>query len=369
MAISRRLNTKGDKYLYFYDYGRGKGQRPSAGMFSYVQPKNEAERLHNVETKALLAVKEGQSIIEMQAIGTEYIPQHKFKANFLDFYQEYVDNNQTPGNRHLKNSLAQFKKFIGKNSIAPIEITEDLAKKFRKYLKDRYNGGTPMDYFSRFKQVIKSATNAGYFRRAPTENVAAQPNPSTNLKEFFERDEMIQLLKTQCQNQQVQLAFVFTLYTGLRFCDIKTLTWGQITDRRLTTRIIQNKTGFPVILFLHPVAKAILEFIRPDGIPGLYTDQLVFSLPSQDGCNKILAEWVPRAGIEKHISWSCGRLTFSILLRDRSIDDITVSILLGHTTPEQVNRSYRRYRPKDQTATINELPNPEGLPTFLEMKY
>jgi len=29
-----RLGRKGDKILYFYDYGCGKGQRPSTGLFT-----------------------------------------------------------------------------------------------------------------------------------------------------------------------------------------------------------------------------------------------------------------------------------------------------------------------------------------------
>lgn len=367
MQIGRRKNQKGDKYLYFYDYGRGKGQRPSAGIFTYVRPKNEMQKQHNVDTQALLSVKEGQAVIEQQAIGTPFVPQHKYKVNFLEFYQEYVDNHQTPGNRHLKNSLTQFKKFIGKQFVPPIEITEDLAKKFRKFLRARFNGSTPMDYFARFKQVIKSATKTGYFLREPTEDVAAQPNPSPELKEFLEREEVIHLLQTYCLNQQVQLGFVLTLYTGLRWCDIKALYWKQINERKLNTRIIQKKTGLEVTLFLHPVAKAILDYMRPAGNPALYPNQKVFNLPTQDGCNKILKDWVHRAGIDKHITWSCGRLTFSILLRDKSIDDVTVSLLLGHTTADQVNRVYRRHRPKDQTDSLNSLPNPENLPSFLEM--
>lgn len=367
MKIGKRLNGKGDKYLYYYDLGRGPGQRPSAGLFTYVRPKNDMQRQHNVDTKNIVAVKEGQAIIEQQAIGTDYIPQHRFKANFLEFYEEYVEKNKIHGNRHLHNSLVQFKKFIDVDFIAPIDITEELAKRFRKYLRDNFNGATPLDYFSRFKQAIKAATKAGYFRLAPTEEIAAQGNATPVLKDFFERDEFIRLLKTPCLNQQVQFGFVLTLYTGLRWCDVKTLRWGQIKNTKLTTRVIQKKTGLPVTLFLHTVAKAILDSMRPDGEPDTYNEQLVFRLPSQDGCNKILKEWVKRAGIDKHITWSCGRLTFSILLQDKLIDTVTVSILLGHGSTKQVSLVYRRHRPKDQTSTIQELPNPDNLPMYLAM--
>jgi hypothetical protein len=35
MNISKRQNSKGDKITFYYDYGRGSGQRPSTGVFIY----------------------------------------------------------------------------------------------------------------------------------------------------------------------------------------------------------------------------------------------------------------------------------------------------------------------------------------------
>lgn len=365
MNIGERLSKKGDKVYYYYDYGRGKDGRHATGLFSYVKPKNAIEKQHNLETKALLEVKKGQAVLDRQAVGTGYIPQHKFKANFLDYYADYVKTNARAGNRHLQNSLTQFKKFIKKDFVAPLEITENLAKQFRRYLLDHFHGETPLNYFARFKWVVSAAASDGYFREAPTEKVVAQSNPSITLKENLEIEEYFVLLKTPCFNQQVQLGFLFTCYTGLRWCDVQSLRWQQLNGNKLTTRIIQKKTGRPVVLFLHPVALAILQFLRPGEEQTAYKDERVFALPTQDGCNKILDQWMKSAGIVKHITWSCGRLSFSILLQDKKVDDATVAYLMGHTTTKQVAKIYKRHRPKDQTATISLLPNPENLPTFL----
>lgn len=367
MNIVERTNAKGDKVYYSYEYGREKGQRASTGLFTYVNPRNEIEKKHNVETKILLDVKKGQAILERQSIGTGYIPQHKFRENFLDYYEEYIEANVRKGNRHLVNSFKQFRKFIKRDFVSPSAISENLCKQFRRYLLDHFNGETPMNYFARFKWVVNAATSDGYFRTAPTEKIVAQSNPSTTLKENLEAEEYHALLKTPCINQQVQLGFLLTCYSGLRWCDVKCLRWGQLNGRQLTTRIIQKKTGRPVMLYLHPVALAILEFLRPEKPPEKCKNHLIFALPTQDGCNKVLGEWIKRAGINKHITWSCGRLSFSILLQDKQVDDATVAYLMGHTTTKQVNKTYKRHRPKDQTATINLLPNPEDLPAFLKV--
>jgi len=133
------------------------------------------------------------------------------------------------------------------------------------------------------------------------------------LKENLEADEYIRLLVTPCLNEEVKGAFIFSCYTGLRWIDVKKLSWKDINDSVLTTRIIQAKTGRPVTLTLHSFAKSVLkkQKIKID------SNFSVFTLPTADGANKVLNAWMKAAGIDKHITWSCAKLSFSILLQDK----------------------------------------------------
>lgn len=133
------------------------------------------------------------------------------------------------------------------------------------------------------------------------------------------------------------------------------MEWSDLQESKLITRIIQKKAGRPVILTLHPVAIAILSQVR-SMIHGECTGK-VFTLPRADGANKALEQWVSDAGINKHITLSCARLSFSILLKDKQVDDPTIAYLLGHSTAKQVPKTYKRHRPKDQTEAINHLPS------------
>lgn len=372
MNFLERKTKKGDKIVYYYDFGRGKGQRPTTGIFIYTNPKDQIQKNHNKQALNLIELKKSQLIIESQAVGTGFIPPHKFKANFLEYYEEYVVLHKRKDSRHLQCSLKQFKLFIEKDFVAPIEINENLCKRFRRFLLDKYTGETPLDYYTRFKWVLAAATTDGYFRHNPTEKVSAKSNPSAKLKEFLEVEEYLQLLKTPCFQQDVQEAFIFCCYTGLRWVDVSQLRWEQLKGSTLTTRIIQHKTGLPVTLTLHPIARMTLEKRRncfEDIAPKNteYSLQRVFNLPSHDGANKIIIEWVRAAGIDKHITWSCARLSFSILLQDKLVDDVTVAYLLGHSTTVQVQKAYKRHRPKDQQGTIANLPTPELLPYFLNI--
>src|SRR3954471_2819524 len=109
MNILQRPNRKGDKIFFHFDLGRGKG--PSTGVFIYAHPKDKIQKNHNKQALALLETKKSQLTIEQQAIGSAFIPAHKFKANFMEYYEEYVKQNARKRNRHLKNSLEQFKLF------------------------------------------------------------------------------------------------------------------------------------------------------------------------------------------------------------------------------------------------------------------
>lgn len=106
---------------------------------------------------------------------------------------------------------------------------------------------------------------------------------------------------------------------------------------------------------MHPIIKDILNR-RIECLNSIGEHRLVFNLPTANGANKVLSAWCKSAAIEKHITWNCARLSFSILLQDSNVDVATVALLLGHTTTKYVNLTYKRYRPKDQNGAILKLP-------------
>ncbi len=357
MNIVERISTDKRKIYYTIEWGRGPGERIASGLFTYINPKNQVQKNHNKESLTLLETKKSQLFIEQQAIGSGFIPAHKYKNNFLDYYQDFVEKNKRKGNRHLQGSLTYFKAFIKKDHLSPIEITENLSIRFRQYLLDNLNGDTPANYFARYKRVLKTATKEGYFKINPTDEVAAKSNRNKKLKEHLESDEYIKLIQTPCLNEEVKEAFVFCCYTGLRYCDVKIINWYDIKGDSLTIRIIQDKTGEPLKLTLHPIAKAILQKRKTRLKDGVKPSN-VFCIGTNDGCNKTLQQWCNAAGIKKHITWHCARLSFSILLQDKNVDVATVALLLGHTSTKYVLQTYKRHRPKDQTEVIVQLPLP-----------
>lgn len=333
IKITGDPSRNGKKIWHGFEWGRKADQRKRAGMYTWAKPKDATQKNHNKEILNLLEIKRSQMVLEFQSIGTGYIPEHKFKPNFLDYYADFVEANKRNGNRHLQNSLNKFKNFLKKDSISPVEITKNLCEQFRQYLLDNFNGSTPLDYFTRFKRVIEAATDEGYFRISPVKKVASKAHPSGE-KDRLTVDEFKTLINRHCPNHEVKKAAVTSLYTGFRWVDVKKLQWWQIKEESIILKK-QSKTGEPIEVPLHPVVKAILgERGKPDS--------LVFSLPTANGANKLLGAWVLDADIEKHITWHCLRHSVSDILQDAKVDLTTVAAFLGHTTAKYVLENYKK---------------------------
>ncbi len=174
--------------------------------------------------------------------------------NFLDYYSDYIKQNRKAGNRHLETSLTAF---IKKDFIPPIDITENLYERFRDYLLKKYNGETPANYFMRFKRVLKAAKKDGYFRTNPAENVVANSNKNKQIKEIPSEEDYLKLMNTPCTNYEVKKAFVFSLYTGLRWADVKPLKWENIKEHTIVLE--QSKIGVRLEVPLHEIASAFIR--------------------------------------------------------------------------------------------------------------
>lgn len=354
VKITTERSRNGLKDWYTLEWGKKAGQRKALGLYTWVKPKDQLQKNHNKEILKIVETKRSHLVLEAGSIGTGYVPAHKFKSNFLDYYSEYVTTHIISGNRHLQNSLTQFKKFLNRDHISPTEITKDLCELFRAYLLKKFNGSTPLDYFSRFKKCIEAATELGYFRIDPADKVKCKSNPTSD-KDALDLFEYKNLINSHCPDYEVKKAAITSLYTGFRWCDVKKLEWWQIKENTIQLRK-QSKTGVPLEIPLHPVVKAILGKRQNP-------NTRVFSLPSANGANKVLGQWVNNAGIDKHITWHCLRHTVSHILLDKKVDADTVAALLGQTSSKYVIQTYKKRVKKAHIKNaVKKLPT--GSPTY-----
>ncbi len=343
-----KVSRDGTKRNWHFEYGRGKGQRFTSGFFTYEKPKTSLERTHNRQVEGMLKTEQAKRILELSE-GRSPFASRLLDKNLLSFYEEYVETHKKDGNRHLQGSLVQFTKFLGvkfpdlRNKdgvVAEVDatvITEGVCKDFRDCLCKRFNGETPMNYFSRFKEAMRNATKVGYFHTNPCEDISPKKGKDTKQKDILDMDEFDTLMKTPCSNPAIKQAFLFCMLTGIRGQSVRALRWKDIKADKEHMSIVQGKTGNRVDVPILPDARKFLPKEKGND------EDLVFALPTtQNGCNKMLTAWVKSAGIDKHITWHCARHSVGNLLKSEGVSIAQIADILGQKTTKYAERVYTR---------------------------
>ena len=192
----------------------------------------------------------------------------------------------------------------------------------------------------------------------PCKGVFIKVDDKVLRKDILSMDEMKKLSETHYpyENPEIRKAFLFCCLSGLRFCDVKDLTFANVDYSNRLLKFEQNKTrghsaSSGVVI---PLNDNLLGLIgKPQR--GLSRDSKVFNLPTYETCCKALKRWVKRAGIDKHISWHCARHSFAVNILNNGANIKTVSSLLGHSSLQHTEK-YTRAIDKLKEDAINSLP-------------
>ena len=192
----------------------------------------------------------------------------------------------------------------------------------------------------------------------PCSGVVIKTDENILRKDVLSQDEMQLLISThyEHENTNIRRAFIFCFYCGLRFCDVKDLTFANVDYSNKLLKFEQNKTkghssSSGVVI---PLNEGLLRLIG-EPASDQSKESLIFPLPSYEMCLKALKRWVKRAGINKHISWHCARHSFAVNILNNGANIKTVSSLLGHSGLKHTEK-YTRAIDELKEAAINSLP-------------
>ena len=124
--------------------------------------------------------------------------------------------------------------------------------------------------------------------------------------------------------------FVFSVFTGLAYSDVKNLTADRLQtffDGNLWIITRRKKTNTESNIRLLDVPKRIIEKYK-----GLARDGHVFPVPNNGSCNKILKDIGRQCGFKVRLTYHRLRHTnATTVLLSHGVPIETVSRLLGHT--------------------------------------
>ena len=357
-------NEKLDKQV-----ARKDRKREFLKLYLWQAPRTPIERQQNQETLELakkIRFERGQELLESVE---GYRLKKERDINFLDYFQSYIDTYTKKDIRMVEIALKRFKDFLNDTQeynkfakrIKPEQITKDMVEAFTEYLQSRSVGEGAKSIYARFKKVIKYAIEHDVLLKNPCTGIVIKVDDQILRKEVLSLEEIQQLIAIhyEHENPNIRRAFIFCLYCGLRFCDVKDLTFANVDFANKLLKFEQNKTkghsaNSGVII---PLNDGLLKLIgEPTG--DQTKESLIFSLPSYEMCLKALGRWVKRAGIDKHISWHCARHSFAVNILNNGANIKTVASLLGHSGLKHTEK-YTRAIDRLKEDAINSLPTLE----------
>ena len=331
-------------------------------LYLIAKPRTPAERQQNKETLELAAKIRAEREQQFKESMLGYRLKKDRSINFLDYYQAYIDSYTKKDLRMIKIALNRFKDFLKEHyplyefSIKPDLITKEMMERFVEYLQSRSVGEGAKSIYQRFKKVVRYAIDHEVMLKDPCKGVVCKVDEQILRKDVLSMDEIQSLIQCHYDNENpnVRRAFILCLYCGLRFCDVKDLTYKNIDYTNRLLKFEQNKikghsAHSGVII---PLNDGLLSLI---GEAPKDLSSSIFNLPSYESCSKSVKRWVKRAGINKHISWHCARHSFAVNILNNGANIKTVASLLGHSGLKHTEK-YTRAVDKLKSEAINSLP-------------
>lgn len=327
---------------------KSKGQNTDTlkKLYDQLKPLSPIDKTHNTETLRIAESvrQKRENFINKPEIYSEYEKEQlRLKElgdiDFVEYYEKLAHKRKNSSHDNWMSALNYLKTFTG-GKLRFANLTEKFLEDFKEYLlttksvksnKTTLSQNSAVSYFNKIKATLKQAYKDGILQT----NLNAKVEPIKAVetrREFLTLEELNTLAKTPCNNPLLKRVALFSSLTGLRFSDIKKMTWKEleyIDGKGYFLNFDQQKTkGVEV----HPISEQAYGFTEGTNNPkDMSQEKLVFEgLRYTSYHDKHLFQWLGVAGITKNITFHCFRHTFATLQLTKGTDIYTVSKMLGH---------------------------------------
>jgi len=278
LRVKKLADGNGSYYLDWFQ--NGKRHYEYLKLYTVLSDRpTKAEREANKESLKLAQQirnqRENQLIAEPQGI----TPIHKRKQSVSAYLQA---NAASKGSKLM---AEHFCNYMGKNDLQIQNLNKEHLQGFSEYLSARLNGNTANAYFSKLRTVLKRAIAEKVIPADILLDVEA-PKKQETIVDYLTADEISRIAQSDL-NPKVKRVFLFSCFCGMRYSDIKNLTWGNITEdfklqfSQQKTQTSKGKQTSVTLLPMNPQAIALLGDRQAD-------DCKVFDTPLQQTCDKAL---------------------------------------------------------------------------------
>lgn len=342
IALRQKALANGDYSLYLDIYQNGKRSYKFLKLYLHPENDDDAIKLQNGNTlRAANAIK-AQMIIDI-ANEKAGISKVSYRSEMLvsDYLNTYIKNSKSAhrggsyGNNIASMSNRLFE-YMGDNADTTMmkDVDVNFCRGFVAYLYGAMTSmGKPLSkvtcfhYFSTFKNMLTDAVIDDVISINPIDKMKKNEKPKRPEieKPYLNVNEVKALMQTDCRNEMVKRAFLFSCFTGLRISDVLAFKWGDIWQDGDTWRytITMKKTQKPFNGKLSSMAYTLLPNMKNG-------KGLVFDLPTVAVIEKILKQWAQVAGITKNVTFHTARHSYATMELTAGASLYTVAETLGH---------------------------------------
>ncbi len=335
MVTVRYKKLNDDKYSAYLDIysaaGQGKGKRNYEFLKIYVTKdySNPSTRIAEVDKDKMKVIKAIRNNREDKMSFSEngYQQNGKINYNLLDYFRSTLAKKFY---YRLECVTIQLEKYADGEQIYFQDVDEDFLTLFQDYLLSVVSQNTANSYMTTFRQyfnklVVKGIVQVSPFPTFKIVGLAETEITTLNIEEVRKLAACI----PKKGNSQIRQAFLFCCFTGLRFSDVKKLTYDEIQDGHLVFRPAKTTQKIVRVPLLDD-ARSVMD--KVDIHPK--NNKVFWGLPSSQVVNLYLKFWGLEAGIKKSLHFHAARHTFATIGLTFGIDVYTMQKLLGHSKIE-----------------------------------
>lgn len=353
VKLRKRKTKSGLISLYLDTYNNGRRKYEYLRLY-LVPEKTREDKRKNKETLQLAETIRAKRLVEYHNGLYGFEDADKSKVLFFEYYErlmeEYKESKKTLVIWQC--CLNYLERYETRRSITFADLTSEWVDGFKRYLEGaRLSQNSKAVYFHKLRACINRAHRDGIIKENPLTRVS-NLKQSEGKREYLTIDEVKRLAETECEDETVKRAFLFSCLTGLRRSDVERIKWGNVHREGDYTRIVfrQKKTGGQEYLDITAEARELMGAER--GAEDLVFDGLKYPATT----NTIIKVWVARAGIHKHITFHSARHTFATMLLTLGTDLYTVSKLLGHRDIK-TTQIYAKIVDKGKQEAVSSIPS------------
>lgn len=364
VQIKKNPATKeGKQTLYLLTYHNYKSFREPLNTFIYAEEKTQAQKEHN-KNRWLFAEKiRVQRALQFDEGGVMASTSIKSQGSFLDYFKELMrEKSGVDGSFNTwQSTYKHMQVFLNGRDLKFKECDDDFLKGFKSYLLKctainrtlKLSNNSANIYMSKVKAALNRAINDRIIIDNPGKRIKNVKTQEVNI-EFLCIDDLKRLTNADCKIPVLKRAFLFSCASGLRWSDIHKLKWGEVVyseeEKRWKIHFTQQKTKGKLY---HPIPDQALQHL---GQFGEESSKVFKGLSYSAYNNRILANWVKSAGINKHITFHCARHTYAVLMQTLTDNILLVSNMLGHKDIKTTMR-YAKVSNSTKNKAVDLFPN------------